>query len=81
MFISGIRHSEAIYSYNSIRLNVLRREMIEADCAKEDAIADVKKAMSDMARDFSLQQYQYFVRTNTANQSSAGLRTGKQFAL
>ena len=78
MFVSGIRYNEAIYSYNSIKLNVLRREMIEADCAKETA--DVKKAISDMAKDFSLQQYQYFVRTG-ANQNETVFRTGKQFAL
>ena len=54
MFASDIRHSEAIYSYNSIKLSVLRKDMIEADCAKEKV--DVKKAMSDMEKDFTLQQ-------------------------
>ena len=78
MFISDIRHSEAIYSYNSIKLSVLRKEMIEADCAKEKV--DVKKAMSDMVKDFTLQQYQYFVRTGTNNTETV-FRTGKQFAL
>ena len=63
MFVTEIRHSDAIYSYNSIRLNVLRKEIVEAD--KAAANFDVKRAISDMAKDFSLQQYQYFVSSST----------------
>ena len=63
MFVTEIRHSDAIYNYNSIRLNVLRKEIVEADHATTNF--DVKKAISDMAKDFSLQQYQYFVSSST----------------
>lgn len=63
MFVTEIRHSDSIYNYNSIRLNVLRKEMVEADRAT--AGFDVKRAISDMAKDVSLQQYQYFVSSST----------------
>ena len=63
MFVTEVRHSDTIYSYNSIRLNVLRKEMVEADRAA--AGFDVQKAISDMAKDMSLQQYQYFVSSST----------------
>lgn len=62
MFISDVRVNESIYSYNSIKLNVIRREIIEAD--KVTTKVDVKQAIADMAKDFSLQQYQYFVGKN-----------------
>lgn len=62
MFISDVRVSEAIYSYNSIKLNVLRGEIIEADRASFKV--DMKQAIADMEKDFSLQQYQYFVGKN-----------------
>ena len=80
MFVSDVRPSEGIYSYNSIRLNVLRKDIIEVDrCASK---IDVAKAISDMAKDFNLQQYQYFVGKNdSANHSEIVFRTGKNFAL
>ena len=59
MFVTEVRPSDAIYNYNSIRLNVLRKEMVEADRAT--AGFDMAKAKLDMAKDASLQQYQYFV--------------------
>ena len=62
MFISDVRVNESIYSYNSIKLNVIRREIIEAD--KVNTKVDMKQAIADMAKDFSLQQYQYFVGKN-----------------
>ena len=62
MFISDVRVNESIYSYNSIKLNVIRREIIEAD--KVTTKVDMKQAIADMAKDFSLQQYQYFVGKN-----------------
>ncbi len=62
MFISDVRVNESIYSYNSIKLNVIRREIIEAD--KVTIKVDMKQAIADMAKDFSLQQYQYFVGKN-----------------
>ena len=80
MFVSDVRPSGAIYSYNSIKLNVLRREIVEADRANE--AFDVKKAMADMAKDFSLQQYQYFVGKKDADkQEPVIFRTGQSFAL
>ena len=63
MFVTEVRPSDAIYSYNSIRLNVLRKEMVEADRAA--AGFDVRGAISDMEKDISLQQYQYFVSSST----------------
>ena len=62
MFISDVRVNESIYSYNSIKLNVIRREIVEAD--KVTTKVDMKQAIADMAKDFSLQQYQYFVGKN-----------------
>ena len=79
MFVSDVRPSEEIYSYNSIRLNVLRKEMIEADRA--NGKLDMKKAMADLAKDFTLQQYQYFVGKNANKQETVVFRTGKNFAL
>lgn len=80
MFVSGVRPSEEIYSYKSIKLNVLRREMIEADRA--NGKLDMKKTMADLAKDFTLQQYQYFVGSNSVKtQESVVFRTGKSFAL
>ena len=80
MFVSDIRPSDAIYSYNSIKLNVLRREMVEAD--RVNTKSDAKKAIAEMAKDFTLQQYQYFVgRANTGRQETTTFRTGKNFAL
>ena len=80
MFVSDIRHSEEIYSYNSIKLNVLRREMIEADRA--NGKPDMKKTMADLAKDFTLQQYQYFVgKTGSDKQETIVYRTGESFAL
>ena len=80
MFVSDVRPSEEIYSYNSIKLNVLRKEMIEADRA--NGKPDLKKTMADLAKDFTLQQYQYFVGKNVDdNQKSIVYRTGKSFAL
>ena len=80
MFVSDVRPSEEIYSYNSIKLNVIRREMIEADRATGKP--DMKKTMADLAKDFTLQQYQYFVGKNGADkQETVVFRTGKSFAL
>ena len=80
MFVSDIHPSDAIYRYNSIKLNVIRREMVEAD--RTNTKADAKKAIADMARDFTLQQYQYFVgRSNTGKQENSTFRTGKNFVL
>ena len=62
MFVSDVRPSDDIYRYNSIKLNVIRREIIEAD--KVTTKVDMKQAIADMAKDFSLQQYQYFVGKN-----------------
>ncbi len=62
MFVSDVRASEEIYTYNSIKLNVLRREIVEADRATVKV--DMKQAIADMEKDFSLQQYQYFVGKN-----------------
>ena len=82
MFVSDVRPSEEIYSYNSIKLNVLRREMIEADRANTNGKLDMKKAMADLAKDFTLQQYQYFVGKNSVdNKDTVVFRTGKSFAL
>ena len=79
MFVSDVRPSEEIYRYNSIKLNVLRREMIEADhCVSK---SEVTKALSDMAKDFTLQQYQHFVGKTDFAQSEMVFRTGKNFAL
>ena len=80
MFVSDVRPCEEIYKYNSIKLNVLRRETIEADsCVSR---VDMAKAVSDMAKDFSLQQYQRFVGKNASqNQNEIAFRTGKNFAL
>ena len=72
------RPSEAIYNYNSIRLNTLSGRMTEADAGS--AKVDITKVIADMAKDFSLQQYQYFVRTG-ANQNDMAFLTGKKFAL
>jgi len=72
------RPSEAIYNYNSIRLNTLSGRMTEADAGSTKV--DVAKAIADMAKDFSLQQYQYFVRTG-ASQNDTAFLTGKKFAL
>ena len=80
MFVSDVRPCEEIYSYNSIRLNVLRKEMIEADRA--NGKPDLKKTMADLAKDFTLQQYQYFVGKNSSdNKDTIVFRTGKSFAL
>ena len=80
MFVSGVRPSEEIYSYNSIKLNVLRKEMVEADHA--NGKLDIKKAMADMAKDLTLQQYQYYVGKSSADKhESIVFRTGKSFAL
>lgn len=80
MFVSDIRPSEEIYRYNSIKLNVLRRDMIEAD--RRISKGEVTKAMSDMAKDFALMQYQHFVGgSNSANSGEVRFRTGKNFAL
>ena len=80
MFVSDVRPSEEIYSYNSIKLNILRKEIIEAD--RTDAKTDMKKAIADMAKDFTLQQYQYFVGKNSMDsQDAIVFRTGKSFAL
>lgn len=80
MFVSDVRPSEAIYSYNSIKLNVLRKEIVEADRA--DSAFDMKKVLADVAKDFSLQQYQYFVRRSDADSESTPVfRTGANFVL
>ncbi len=79
MFVSEVRHSDVIYSYNSIRLNVLRKEMVEADRCNQKL--DMKKALADMAKDFSLQQYQYFVGKNDKKNDDIVFRTGRNFAL
>ncbi len=81
MFVSGVRPSEEIYKYNSIRLKVLRKQMIEAD--EVNVKVDIKKVMSDMAKDFTLQQYQYFVGSpsQTDDDSKVALCTGERFAL
>ena len=72
------RPSEAMYNYNSIRLNVLSGRVAEADMGNKKA--DITKAIADAAKDFTLQQYQYFVRTG-AGQSDRAFLTGKKFAL
>ena len=79
MFVSGVRPSEEIYSYNSIKLNVLRKEIIEAD--RCNSKLDMKKVLSDMTKDFSLQQYQYFVGKNEQTSSDVVFRTGGSFVL
>lgn len=79
MFVSDVRPCEEIYSYNSIKLNVLRREIIEAD--RCNSKLDMKKALADMAKDFSLQQYQYFVGKNEQTNVDVVFRTGRSFAL
>jgi len=80
MFVSDIRPSEEIYRYNSIKLNVLRRDMIEAD--RRISKGEVTKAMSDMTKDFVLMQYQQFIGgSSSANSSEVTFRTGKNFAL
>ena len=54
--------------------------MIEADRA--NGKLDMKKTMADLAKDFTLQQYQYFVGSNSVKtQESVVFRTGKSFAL
>ncbi len=81
MFVSGVRPSEEIYKYNSIKLKVLRRQMIEAD--KVEVQLDVKKVMSDVAKDFTLQQYQYFVGNHSSknHDTKTSFCTGERFAL
>lgn len=80
MNVSGTRRPrEEMYTYNSIRLNSLRRQNVEVDAGTTKV--DVTKAISDMAKDFVLQQYQYFVRTDTTNQNANVFRSGKKFAL
>ena len=80
MFVSDVRPSEEIYSYNSIKLNVLRKEKIEAD--RSNGKLDMKKTMADLAKDLDLQQYQYFVgKSASARQEAVVFRTGKSFAL
>ena len=81
MFVSGVRPNEEIYKYNSIKLKLLRKQMVEAD--KVDVKLDVKKVMSDVAKDFSLQQYQYFVGNKSSNNhgTKTSFYTGERFAL
>ena len=80
MHISGVRPQDEIYNYNSIRMNVLRKEIVEVDSC--DKNFDVKKAISDMAKDFVLQQYQYFVGTSSSpSKSDTSFRTGENFVL
>ena len=80
MFVSDVRPSDDIYRYNSIKLNVLRREMIEAD--RSVSKREVAKAVSDIAKDFTLQQYQYFIgKSNAMKQGELVFRTGESFAL
>lgn len=83
MYISGVHPHEEIYNYNSIKMNVLRKENVEVDL--RDVSYDVKKAISDMAKDFALQQYQYFVgdgaHTISKGKSDISFRTGENFVL
>lgn len=83
MHISGVRPQEEIYNYNSIRMNVLRKDNVEA--CYGNVKYDVKKAISDMAKDFALQQYQYFVGTGSnaalTGKSNTSFRTGENFVL
>ena len=81
MFVSGVRPNEEIYKYNSIKLKLLRKQMVEAD--KAEVKLDVKKAMSDVAKDFTLQQYQYFVGSRSSNNhdTKTSFCTGERFAL
>jgi len=83
MYISGVRPQGEIYNYNSIKMNVLRKENVEVDSA--DMTYDVKKAISDMAKDFTLQQYQYFVGDGvhaiSKGKSDISFRTGENFVL
>lgn len=83
MHVSGIRPQEKIYNYNSIRMNVLRKDNV--DMSFGDVKYDVKKAISDMAKDFALQQYQYFVGAGSnvalAEKSNTSFRTGENFVL
>ena len=84
MFVSGVRPNEEIYKYNSIKLKLLRKQMVEAD--KAEVKLDVKKVMSDVAKDFTLQQYQYFVGEASfaiakENAMEMPLRSGENFIL
>lgn len=83
MHVTGIHPHEEIYNYNSIRINVLRKQIVEAD-AVNDAY-DVKKAVSDMAKDFALMQYQHFVGDTkqclAKGNAKTSFRTGESFAL
>ncbi len=83
MYITGVCPQEEIYNYNSIKMNVLRKENVEMTFS--NVKYDVSKAISDMAKDFALQQYQYFVGDGvhalTKNDVDQSFRTGKSFVL
>ncbi len=84
MNVSGIRPREEIYAYNSIRRNVLRNQQMFEAKKRSDANTvqrDVAKAISDMGKDFVLQQYQYFVGSSEATTDTRVFRTGENFAL
>lgn len=79
MLVSGVRPSEKIYAYNSIRLNVFCQPVAEAD--EVASKVDVKKIVSDMTQDAALQKYQYFVRSKDQGNAKNGFYTGERFAL
>ena len=84
MNVSGIRPREEIYAYNSIRVNVLRNQQIFEAKKRNDANTvqrDIAKAISDMGKDFVLQQYQYFVGSSENTSDTRVFRTGENFAL
>jgi len=84
MNVTGIRPREEIYSYNSIKLNILRGQQILAAKKRVNAEVirlDIAKAVSDMGKDTALQQYQYFVGGGDTTPSTSAFRTGENFAL
>lgn len=84
MNISGVRPREEIYTYNSIRTNILRGQQI-FEAKKRQSVEsikyDVTKAVSDMGKDIALQQYHYFVGANASSSDVPVFRTGENFAL